>query len=87
MLPIKKKVLLLEVLRLVIPIIIVGGIFTGRIPPLLAGKVLGIAGLLFGAYFLYVVSYAYMPSPISRQVQWSLFARLSPLPAAFPVKS
>src|SRR6202451_1596176 len=28
-----------------------------------------------------------MPSPLPRQVQWSLFARLSPLPAAFPVKS
>jgi hypothetical protein len=32
-----------------------------------------------------LVSYAYMPSPLPRQVQWSLFARLSPLPAAFPV--
>jgi hypothetical protein len=53
MLAIKKKVLLLEVLRSVIPIIILGGIFTGRIPPLLAGKVLGIAGLLFGAYWLH----------------------------------
>src|SRR5271157_3401742 len=28
-----------------------------------------------------------MPSPLPRQVPWSLFARLSPLPAAFPVKS
>src|ERR1035437_1663987 len=28
-----------------------------------------------------------MPSPLPRQVQWSLFARLSPLPAAFPVGS
>src|ERR1017187_9446439 len=27
-----------------------------------------------------------MPSPLPRQVQWTLFARLSPLPAAFPVK-
>ena len=35
---------------------------------------------------LRLVSYAYMPSPLPRQVQWSLFARLSPLPAAFPVK-
>jgi hypothetical protein len=26
-----------------------------------------------------------MPSPLPRQVQWSLFARLSPLPAAFPL--
>jgi hypothetical protein len=35
---------------------------------------------------LRLVSYAYMPSPLPRQVQWSLFARLSPLSAAFPVK-
>src|ERR1035437_6172416 len=28
-----------------------------------------------------------MPSPLPRQVQWSLFARLSPLPAAFPLGS
>src|ERR1700736_5534324 len=27
-----------------------------------------------------------MPSPLPRQVRWSLFARLSPLTAAFPVK-
>src|SRR5712692_5821509 len=27
-----------------------------------------------------------MPSPLPRQVQWSMFARLSPLSAAFPVK-
>src|SRR5580704_4320633 len=27
-----------------------------------------------------------MPSPLPRQVQWSLFARPSPLTAAFPVK-
>src|SRR5580693_7532443 len=27
-----------------------------------------------------------MPSPLPRQVQWSLFARLSPSTAAFPVK-
>src|ERR1035438_1529602 len=27
-----------------------------------------------------------MPSPLPRQVRWTLFARLSPLPAAFPVK-
>ncbi len=35
---------------------------------------------------LRLVSYAYMPSPLPRQVQWSLFARLSPLSVAFPVK-
>src|SRR5262250_235051 len=34
---------------------------------------------------LRLVSYAYMPSPLPRQVRWSLFARLSPSPAAFPV--
>jgi hypothetical protein len=28
---------------------------------------------------------AYMPSPLPRQVRWSLFARLSPSSAAFPV--
>jgi hypothetical protein len=38
-----------------------------------------------GLPVLPLVSYAYMPSPLPRQVQWSLFARLSPLPAAFPV--
>jgi hypothetical protein len=48
--PIKKNVLLLEVLKLGLLIIIVTGIFTGRINPILAGKVLGIAGLLYGAY-------------------------------------
>src|SRR5271169_1782848 len=35
---------------------------------------------------LRLVSYAYMPSPLPRQVGWSLFARLSPSPAALPVK-
>ncbi|MGB7554350.1 MAG: hypothetical protein WBM04_08245, partial [Candidatus Korobacteraceae bacterium] len=30
-------------------------------------------------------TYAYMPSPLPRQIEWSLFARLSPSPAAFPV--
>src|SRR5215831_2688656 len=33
-----------------------------------------------------LVSYAYMPSPLPRQVRWSWFARLSPSSAAFPVK-
>ena len=35
---------------------------------------------------LRLVSYAYMPSPLPRQVRWSLFARPSPSSAAFPVK-
>jgi hypothetical protein len=34
---------------------------------------------------LRLVSYAYMPSPLPRQVRWSLFARPSPSSAAFPV--
>ena len=35
---------------------------------------------------LRLVSSAYMPSPLSRQGRWSLFARPSPSSAAFPVK-
>jgi len=35
---------------------------------------------------LRLVSSACMPSPLPRQVQWSLFARSSPSSAAFPVK-
>ncbi len=38
-----------------------------------------------GLPVLRLVSYAYMPSPLPRQIEWSLFARLSPSPAAFPV--
>ena len=34
---------------------------------------------------LRLVSFAYMPSPLPRQVRWSLFARPSPSSAAFPV--
>ena len=33
-----------------------------------------------------MVHFACMPSPLPRQVRWSLFARLSPSPTAFPVK-
>jgi hypothetical protein len=32
-----------------------------------------------------LVSSAYMPSPLPRQVQWSLFARPSPSSSVFPV--
>jgi len=32
-----------------------------------------------------MVHFACMPSPLPRQVRWSLFARRSPSPAAFPV--
>src|SRR5215467_7382260 len=39
-----------------------------------------------GLPVLRLVSYAYMPSPLSRQGRWSLFARPSPSSAAFPVK-
>jgi hypothetical protein len=38
-----------------------------------------------GLPVLRLVSYAYMPSPLPRQVRWSLFARISPSSAAFPV--
>ena len=39
-----------EVFKIGVLIILVSGIFTDRIKPILAGKVLGIAGLLYGAY-------------------------------------
>src|ERR1700683_363130 len=48
--PIKKSVLMFEVFKVGVLIILVSGIFTDRINPKLAGKVLGIAGLLYGAY-------------------------------------
>ena len=38
-----------------------------------------------GLSVLRLVSYAYMPSPLPRQGRWSLFARLPPSTAAFPV--
>src|SRR5215813_5411687 len=40
----------------------------------------------WGFPVLRLVSYAYMPSPLPRQVRGSLFARLSHSSAAFPVK-
>jgi hypothetical protein len=55
--PIKKNVLMFEVLKLGLVIAIVSGIFTGRINALVAAKVLGIAGLLYGAYFFYRAFY------------------------------
>jgi hypothetical protein len=55
--PIKKRVLIFELFKLGLLIILVSGIFTGRINPMLAGKVLGIAGLLYGAYFFYRALY------------------------------
>ena len=44
------------------------------------------AAITAGAPVLRLVSYTYMPSPLPRQVQWSMFARRSPLSAAFPVE-
>jgi hypothetical protein len=55
--PLKKTVLLVEVLKLGLLIIIVAGIFTRRISPILGGKFLGIAGLLYGAYFFFRALY------------------------------
>lgn len=55
--PVKKTVILIEALKLGLLIIIVTGIFTGRVNPILAGKVLGIAGLLYGAYFFFIALY------------------------------
>ena len=40
-----------------------------------------------GLPVLRLVSYAYMPSPLPRQVRWSLFARPSPPSAAFPCET
>ena len=55
--PIRKNVLMFEVLKIGLLIVLVSGIFTGRINPMLAGKVIGIAGLLYGAYFFYRAFY------------------------------
>ena len=53
----KKGVLMFEVCKLGVLIILVSSIFTGRINPMLAGNVLGIAGLLYGAYFFFRALY------------------------------
>lgn len=42
-----------EVLKLGLLAVLVSSVFTGRINPMLAGKILGIAGLLSGAYFFF----------------------------------
>jgi prolipoprotein diacylglyceryltransferase len=57
MTPIKKNVLLRELLKLGFLIILVSSIFTRRINPILAGRVLGTAGLLYGAYSFYRALY------------------------------
>ena len=46
-----------EAFRLGVLIVIVGGVFTRRINPLLAGKILGVAGLLYGTYRLFRALY------------------------------
>lgn len=55
--PIKKSVLILEVLKLALLIVLVSSVFTGRINPTLAGKVVGMASLLYGAYFFFRALY------------------------------
>jgi hypothetical protein len=60
MLPIKKRVLIFEVLKLGLLLVLVGSLLSRRLNPLVAGLVLGkaglvlgIAGLLYGAYTFY----------------------------------
>ena len=55
--PIKKSVLMFEVVKLGLLIVLVSAVFTGRINPMLVGKVLGIASLLYGAYFFFRALY------------------------------
>jgi hypothetical protein len=55
--PIKKSVLIFEAFKMGLLIIPLIGVFTGRINPTLAGKVLGIGGLLYGAYFFFRALY------------------------------
>jgi hypothetical protein len=55
--PIKKNVLMFEALKLGLLIVLVSGIFIGRINSMVAGKVIGIAALLYGAYFFYRAFY------------------------------
>jgi len=55
--PIKKSVLIFEAFKIGLLIIPLIGVFTGRINPMLAGRLLGIAGLLYGAYFFFRALY------------------------------
>ena len=58
MLTTKKSVLLVEVLKLVLGIVLVSIVWTtSRINPTLVGKIVGIAGLLYGAYFFFRALY------------------------------
>ncbi len=58
MLTIKKSVLLVEVLKLALGIVLVSIVWaTSRIDPTLVGKIVGFAGLLYGAYFSFRALY------------------------------
>jgi len=58
MLTTKKNVLLVEVLKLALGIVLVSIVWTtSRINPTLVGKIAGIAGLLYGAYFFFRALY------------------------------
>ena len=54
---IKISVLMFEAFKLGLLVSILIGIFTGRINPILAGKIIGIAALLYGAYSLHRAFY------------------------------
>ena len=55
--PIKKSVVMFEVFKLGLMALLLSAIFAGRINPRLGGKVLGVAGLTYGAYFFYRAGY------------------------------
>ena len=58
MLTSKKSVLLGEALKLALGIVLVSIVWmTSRINPTLVGKIVGIAGLLYGAYFFFRALY------------------------------
>ena len=46
-----------ELLKLALLILLVSSVFSGRINPRVAGKVFGIAWLLYGAYFFFRALY------------------------------
>jgi len=46
-----------EVCKGVLMVLLLSGIFTGRINPRLGGRILGVAGLTYGAYFFYRAAY------------------------------
>lgn len=58
MLTVKKRVLLVEALKLALGIVLVSIVWTtSRISPMSIGKVVGIAGLLYGGYFFFRALY------------------------------